>query len=230
MFRQSFFTAQDAFEYWYGQILEKGQVSNGTKMLTNVSFVVRDLSDSYIHTAWRKWKKEYADEEWDWYLFGDRNIGQMAKYGIWQSMVDDKNEVNSNYGWHWRQGDQFEFLINELSQRPGTRRAFLSHWDYWQLENYKNDTPCNVGIHFQIIDFELHATVFCRSQDLWYGFCNDQYQWVNLMNLVKKRLGDRKVVVGLGSVHYFISNLHLYSKHWDSKRDFYSKLIPTILD
>ena len=48
--------------------------------------------------------------------------------------------------------------------------------------------------------------VTMRSNDLWYGFCNDQYQFSKLQELVCKRTG-----LDMGSYYHFAHNLHIYS-------------------
>jgi thymidylate synthase len=45
-----------------------------------------------------------------------------------------------------------------------------------------------------------------RSNDLWYGFCNDQYQFSKLLELVCKETG-----LDMGSYYHFVHNLHIYS-------------------
>ena len=45
-----------------------------------------------------------------------------------------------------------------------------------------------------------------RSNDLWYGFCNDQYCFSMLQKLVADRL-DIKV----GEYYHYAHNLHLYN-------------------
>ena len=48
--------------------------------------------------------------------------------------------------------------------------------------------------------------VTMRSNDLWYGFCNDQYQFSKLQELVCKKAG-----LDMGSYFHFAHNLHIYS-------------------
>jgi len=49
--------------------------------------------------------------------------------------------------------------------------------------------------------------VVMRSNDLWYGFCNDQYCFSKLMELVSKRIG-----IEIGYYYHFVQNFHLYNK------------------
>jgi len=48
--------------------------------------------------------------------------------------------------------------------------------------------------------------VMMRSNDLWYGFCNDQYQFSNLQMYVAYETGCE-----LGTYYHFAHNMHLYN-------------------
>ena len=49
-------------------------------------------------------------------------------------------------------------------------------------------------------------TVLMRSNDLWYGFCNDQYCFAQLQKMIAERLS-----VEVGTYYHFATNLHLYN-------------------
>lgn len=51
-----------------------------------------------------------------------------------------------------------------------------------------------------------------RSNDLWFGFCNDQYCFSKLQEMVSKRLN-----IGIGWYYHFANDLHLYEKHFNKK-------------
>jgi len=48
--------------------------------------------------------------------------------------------------------------------------------------------------------------VLMRSNDLWYGFCNDQYCFAMLHKMVAERLS-----IEMGDYYHFAHNLHLYN-------------------
>jgi thymidylate synthase len=50
-----------------------------------------------------------------------------------------------------------------------------------------------------------------RSNDLWFGFCNDQYCFSKLQELIALKLN-----LEIGWYYHFANNLHLYDKHFDS--------------
>ena len=73
-------------------------------------------------------------------------------------------------------------------------------------------TPCTYAVTFNVIKDKLNMSVLMRSNDLWYGFCNDQYCFSNLHNLVATQLK-----LPLGTYYHFAHNLHLYNNFLNKK-------------
>jgi thymidylate synthase len=202
-----------AFEKLFSTIMTSGEEYAGTKAVFNESFTVRNISDKAVTTPVRKFKEDYAKFEWDWYLSGDRNATEIAdRAKIWKQMMvpGTDGEVNSNYGYFWNKNGQLDRIVEELKTNPSTRRAILVHYDISELDRYKYDTPCNVVLNFYIKGGKLHLTVFARSIDLVYGFCNDYYTFASLMELVSQKTGYK-----LGDMHWFITNIHIYPRHFE---------------
>ncbi len=202
----------EAFELLYQDIMSEGEDFAGTKAKFNVSFTVQDPSDKVIKTPERKFNQDYAEYEWSWYMSGNRDaseIGERAK--IWkQMMIPGTTEVNSNYGYFWRYNEQLNKVILDLRLNKETRRAIVVHYILHELDRYKYDTPCNDVLNFYIKDDKLHLTVFARSIDLVFGFSNDQYTFSKLMEYVSRKTGYE-----VGQMHWFITNLHIYPRHYN---------------
>ena len=208
-----FNTANEAFHKLYDMIIKDGVNFAGTKALFNVGFEIEypalnSISDSKVK---RNWSVEYAYAEWRWYMSGDRNIAKLGElYGkvpqIWQRMADADGNVNSNYGWQWERTSQLDIVIQMLKDNPETRQAAISIYDGKEISDYTNDTPCTYAVQFTILENKLNMSVVMRSNDLWYGFCNDQYQFSNLQMLVAYRTG-----YDVGTYYHFAHNLHLYN-------------------
>ena len=206
-----FNTANDAYEYYYNHIIEHGIEFNGTKALFNVGMHISVPELNHINNVDRKWNLNYAEAEWQWYLSGDPSISKLGEiYGrvpkIWESMADGDGEVNSNYGYQWQRRNQLDKVIHQLASNPETRQAAISIYDGKEINRYGHDTPCTYAVQFTIIDNSLCMSVYMRSNDLWYGFCNDQYQFSSLQKLVAERLG-----IGIGWYYHHAHNLHLYN-------------------
>ena len=206
-----FRNANTAYEYLHDQILQHGVDFGDTKALFNVGFYMTDPMDNRITNRERNWSEEYAEAEWEWYMTGDPNINTLGNlYGkvpeIWKRMADEDGNVNSNYGWQWERTSQLSIVVQMLKDNPDTRQAAISIYDAKEISDYTNDTPCTYAIQFTIVDNLLHMCVTMRSNDLWYGFCNDQYQFSKLQELIAKEIN-----MDMGTYYHFAHNLHIYS-------------------
>ena len=208
---KKFRNANEAYEYLFDRIIQDGVDFAGTKALFNVGFYITNPLDNRIINRERNWKQEYAEAEWQWYLSGNNNIEKLGEiYGkvpeIWKRMADDKGNVNSNYGWQWQRNAQLDMVIETLRQKSETRQAAISIYDGKEITDYAHDTPCTYAVQFTILHNRLDMCVTMRSNDLWYGFCNDQYCFSMLQGLVAHELN-----VEPGVYYHFAHNMHLYN-------------------
>ncbi len=224
----NFENAQKAFEHYYNIIPNYGIDFDGTKALFNVGFYINDPGDNQIHTSYRNWNLDYAEAEWQWYLTGDRNIETLGElYGkipaIWKRMADGDNNVHSNYGYQWERGYQLDKVVQQIKDNPNTRKAAISIYDGKEINKYRKDTPCTYAVQFTVVNNKLNMCVTMRSNDLWFGFCNDQYCFSELMKVVAERTRYE-----IGSYFHFAHNLHLYERDLDKnnliqrKADYYA--------
>ena len=211
MIKTKFKTASDAFNYLFPKITFDGIEFDNTRALFNIGFYIENPIDNHILAKHRKWSHEYAEAEWQWYLSGNRNISKLGEiYGkipqIWQRMADSQGNVNSNYGWQWQRNHQLDYVVAKLKDNPNTRHAAISIYDCKEYSNYRKDTPCTYAVQFTVLNNKLNMSVVMRSNDLWYGFCNDQYCFSMLQQLVSERTGYE-----IGTYYHFAHNLHLYN-------------------
>jgi len=208
---ETYYNANHAFNSLRADITNKGMPFANTKALFNVGFYLQNPLDNKITNKERNWKEEYAEAEWQWYLSGDRNIEKLGKiYGkippIWERMADHNGNVNSNYGWQWLRNDQYEYIIDKLKFDLDTRHAAISIYDCKENLDYENDTPCTYAVQFTIINDKLCMSVYMRSNDLWYGFCNDQY----CFSMLQKKVAE-DVNKDIGWYYHHAHNMHLYN-------------------
>lgn len=209
--RTTFKNANEAYEYMHNEILVNGIEFAGTKALFNVGFTLEDPTNKIITNKERNWKPSYAEAEWQWYMSGSPNIKTLGDiYGkippIWERMADVSGNVMSNYGWQWKREDQLEKVVHMLKTNPETRQAAISIYDGKEIHRYATDTPCTYAVQFTIVQGKLYMSVYMRSNDLWYGFCNDQYQFASLQEMVAERLD-----LPVGTYYHHAHNLHLYN-------------------
>ena len=203
--------ANEAYEALLHDAIALGVDFDDTKALFNCGFTMTDPQDNWITNRERSWSLEYAEAEWQWYLSGDPSIYKLGElYGkippIWTRMADENGKVNSNYGYQWKRNCQIDYVCAKLKSNKNTRHAAISIYDGKEYDKYKKDTPCTYAIQFTIINDKLCMSVYMRSNDIWYGFCNDQYQFSMLQQMIAKRL-NRKV----GWYYHHAHNMHLYN-------------------
>ena len=207
----SYKNANAAFEDLLDYVIQDGIDFDNTKALFNCGFYIQNPLDNHITHKQRDWKLEYAEAEWQWYLSGDRNIKKLGKlYGkippIWQRMADSFGNVMSNYGWQWQRNHQIDYVVGKLREQPNTRHAAISIYDGKEFERYRKDTPCTYAIQFTRLNDKLNMSVYMRSNDIWYGFCNDQYQFSMLQKIIADRLS-----IDVGWYYHHAHNMHLYN-------------------
>lgn len=215
-----FDNASDAFEALYTVVMANGKIHDTanctTKALYNIGITIEHPENNIINTKWRKWSERYAEREWQWYLSGNPSVEEIKKFApTWDKMHGGDNIVNSNYGYQWNRNDQLKKCIEQLKSDNSTRQAWISIYDGKEKDLYKYDTPCTMCIGFDVINDKLNMTVVMRSNDLVFGFCNDQYCFSKLQSLVAKEIG-----VTVGTYYHFVHNLHIYDWHWDLKKQY----------
>ena len=209
--KNKFRNANAAYEYLHDKIIREGIDFANTKALFNVGFYITDPMDNKIINRERSWKREYAEAEWKWYLSEDNSIGKLGEiYGtipqIWYKMADAAGKVNSNYGWQWGRNNQIDYIVDLLKNNKDTRQAAISIYDAKEHDCYSKDTPCTYAVQFTILHGRLNMCVVMRSNDLWYGFCNDQYCFSKLQEMISLELG-----IETGTYYHFAHNMHLYN-------------------
>lgn len=209
-YHNSFLSANAAFTHMHKHIMQEGFEINGTKEIINVSISINSV-DNVEFTPKRKFNKTYADYEYQWYRSGNRSISEISKQAkIWNKVADVDGNVNSNYGYHWLQNDQLHKITEMLRHNYTTRRAVVLHYDYNKMDEYSKDTPCNIALNFYWdLGGKLNLTIFARSIDLVFGFCNDLYCFSRLLKDICESL-----LLIPGFIHYFITNLHVYERHY----------------
>ena len=212
-----FYNANDVFEYFYKTISKHGRKFADTRALFNVGFTIHKPQLNIISDKKRGWNLEYAEAEWQWYLSGMPNIKMLGEiYGkippIWERMADENGYVNSNYGYQWERGpgdnevSQLDYVVDLLKNHKHTRQAAISIYDGKEHDQFATDTPCTYAVQFTNVENRLNMCVTMRSNDLWYGFCNDQYQFSKLQELICKETG-----LDMGTYYHFAHNLHIYT-------------------
>lgn len=187
-----------------------------TKHLTNVSLVLSNPRDSMINLPYRKTSEKYIKAELEWYDSADPSVEFISKHAkLWAEIADKDGKVNSNYGFLMKKKfgfDQFEYSVNKLKKNKHDRQAMI-HFK-WAQEDFGLDTPCTVSIQFMIFNDELQAHTYMRSNDAFWGFCNDVVFFTKLQIDLYERLKETYPELTLGSYHHTVGDFHIYEKDW----------------
>ena len=201
-----FINANEAFGYYYFLIQRYGISIENTVALLNEGFYIDNPIDNKITFDFRNWKVDYAEKEWQWYISKNPSAIEISKSApIWRKHMDASGHVNSNYGHQWSRGNQIDYVVQELKRNSTSRRAVVTIFDGKENASYKLDSPCTLNIGFTIAGGKLNMSVMMRSNDLWFGFCNDQYCFSNLQQLIANLLS-----IEVGWYYHFTNNLHVY--------------------
>lgn len=203
--------ANQAFNILANRVAGYGEMpGNNTIRLQNVGFYIAYPEQNHITEDWRQWNSKYAEREWNWYLSHSRDVSELQKHApAWKRMHGGDYQVNSNYGWLWNRNKQLQKVIEKLENNQDTRQAWLTLYDGKEMDDYEYDTPCTLNIGFKIRENSgfrfLDIIVMMRSNDLIFGFCNDQYCFSELQKYVASRIG-----VIVGDYYHFAQDLHIY--------------------
>jgi hypothetical protein len=130
----------------------------------------------------------------------------------------DDGEFWGAYG--QRAKDQLPVIVDRLKADPDTRQAVVTLWDpKFDALGGKKDHPCTTAFNFRIREDDLgrqklHMTTFMRSNDAYWGWPYDVYQFVLLQTTLANVLG-----VDLGHYTHHAASFHLYEPHWSTARD-----------
>jgi thymidylate synthase len=178
--------------------------------IINAITVIKDPTQNIMKNDIRKLSMKYAIGEMLWYLSANNKLSQIQKYTKgWDRMTDDGVTVNSNYGYCVMKKygfDQLEFVINELKKNSNSRRAVI----HIKEPNNKpsNDVNCTVCLQFFIREGKLYMTTYMRSNDIWFGFPYDVFQFTCLQIYLSMVLE-----VELGTYTHIAGSLHLYERN-----------------
>lgn len=162
-----------------------------------------------ITDAPRKWDESKARAEFNWYMSGSNLVEDIIKdLPRWADFSDDGVHINSAYGYLWK--PQINPLVAKIKDDLYTRQAVVTLYDGNKFLSYNGkDTICTVSIQFIYRDGALHMHVNMRSNDLIWGYCNDQYSFSMLHELI-----CMLTKLPVGTYYHYATSMHIYERHW----------------
>lgn len=203
----------------------------GTGTLSVFGYQMRfDLSEGFPLVTTKKTHLKSIIHELLWFIRGDTNIAYLKENGvsIWDEWADENGELGPVYGKQWRSWegpngevvDQLQQLLDEIRNKPDSRRLVLSAWNPVVLPDVSKSPkenaaegkqalpPCHCLFQFYVADGRLSCQLYQRSGDVFLGvpFNIASYSLLTLMvaQVCGLQPGD--------FVHTF-GDVHLYSNH-----------------
>ncbi|MEE9329646.1 MAG: thymidylate synthase [Parvularculaceae bacterium] len=152
-----------------------------------------------------------------WFLTGDTNTKYLTENGvsIWDEWADENGDLGPVYGAQWCSWpkadgstvDQITWLLNEIKQRPDSRRLVVSAWNPAQLDDMAL-APCHCLFQFYVADNKLSCQLYQRSGDIFLGVPFNIASYALLTHMIAQVTG-----LEVGDFVHTLGDAHLYSNH-----------------
>lgn len=219
------------------EVSPRGQL---TKEITPVSITINNPRKRVIPSSVRKLNFGFMCAELIWILSGSDSADFIGHYNSqWKTYSDDGISLNGAYGkriFAWDSGirpcksietlengeekettnyqhiviNQFNEAFNQLKSDPDTRQATIVFFD--PIKDYREtkDKPCTNLIRFMIRDGKLNMTTFMRSNDVWFGYPYDIFNFTMLQELMAGLLD-----IEVGKYTHIADSFHIYEMHFE---------------
>ena len=214
----------------------------GTGTLSVFGYQMRfDLSQGFPAVTTKKLHLRSIIHELLWFLRGDTNIRYLNDNGvrIWDEWATESGDLGPVYGAQWRNWvapdgrriDQIAQLLQDLKQRPDSRRHIVSAWNPALLPDESRSPsenaarglqalpPCHTLFQFHVADGRLSCQLYQRSADVFLGvpFNIASYSLLTLMIAQVTGLEPGDFVHSFGDVHIYQN--HLEQVHTQLSRE-----------
>lgn len=204
----------------------------GTGTISLFGYQMRfDLSKGFPCVTTKKLHLRSIIHELLWFLKGDTNIAYLNEHGvsIWNEWADENGNLGPVYGAQWRNWltpdgrhiDQMKLLLNDLQERPDSRRHIISAWNPAVLPDESRGPqdnaraglqalpPCHMMFQFHVANGRLSCQMYQRSADVFLGvpFNIASYALLTMMTAQVLDLEPGDFIISLGDVHIYLNHL-----------------------
>jgi len=204
----------------------------GTGTVSLFGYQMRfDLARGFPAVTTKKLHFKSIIHELLWFLSGDTNIRYLNEHGvtIWNEWATAEGELGPVYGAQWRNWlapdgrriDQITQLLEDIRERPDSRRHIVSAWNPALLpdesisprENAARGRqalpPCHTMFQFNVADGRLSCQLYQRSADVFLGvpFNIASYSLLTMMVAQVVGLEPGDFVHTFGDVHIYLNHL-----------------------
>jgi len=198
-------------------VVKEDRTGTGTRSLFGHQMRF-DLAEGFplLTTKRVHWKS--VAEELLWFLRGESNVSSLQQAGvsIWNEWADASGELGPVYGVQWRSWpqpngqsiDQLGQVLEEIQQRPDSRRLIVSAWNVAEVPKMALP-PCHLLYQFYVAEGKLSLQVYQRSADIFLGLPFNIASYALLLAMVAQvsQLGQGDLVFSLGDVHLYSNHL-----------------------
>jgi len=209
----------------------------GTGTLSLFGYQLRfDLQDGFPAVTTKKLHLRSIIHELLWFLSGDTNIAYLNKHGvtIWDEWAREDGDLGPVYGAQWRSWqapdgrriDQLSQLLQDLRERPHSRRHIISAWNPAVLPDESRSPrenaeaglqalpPCHALFQFHVADGKLSCQMYQRSADVFLGVPFNIASYALLTLMIAQVCGLKP-----GAFIHTFGDVHLYLNHLDQARE-----------
>ena len=216
-------------------ILDKGsrkEDRTGTGTISLFGYQMRfDLAQGFPCVTTKKLHLRSIIHELLWFLKGDTNVAYLNENGvsIWDEWADENGSLGPVYGAQWRDWltadgrhiDQMKLLLDDLRDRPHSRRHIISAWNPAVLPDESRSPqdnaraglqalpPCHTMFQFHVADGRLSCQMYQRSADVFLGvpFNIASYALLTMMIAQVVDLEPGDFILSLGDAHIYLNHL-----------------------
>jgi len=153
-----------------------------------------------------------------WMLRGETNVQYLNDHGvtIWDEWADEMGELGPVYGAQWRSWrgvdgrviDQISWVVDQIKNKPDSRRHMVSAWNPSEVERMALP-PCHTLFQFYVADGALSCQLYQRSADIFLGvpFNIASYALLTMMMAQATDLQPGEFVHTFGDAHIYINHL-----------------------
>jgi thymidylate synthase len=199
------------------------------------AFYKVDLSKGFPLLTTKKMEWKSLLHEVLWYLSGENHIRNLRKHTkIWDAWADENGELETAYGYYWRhfpsavkdkngewkvtEIDQIRYIIDEIKNKPYSRRLVVSAWEPGNATKSKLP-PCHYSFAFNVSNNKLNCHLTQRSGDIALGIPFNLAAYSMLTQIIAQEVGLEP-----GFFAHTIIDAHIYVADKGSPTEKYDHL------
>ena len=199
------------------------------------AFYKVDLSKGFPLLTTKKMEWKSLLHEVLWYLSGENHIRNLRKHTkIWDAWADENGDLETAYGYYWRhfpsavkdekgdwkvtEIDQIRYIIDEIKNKPYSRRLVVSAWEPGNATKSKLP-PCHYSFAFNVSGNKLNCHLTQRSGDIALGIPFNLAAYSMLTQIIAQ-----EVNLEPGFFAHTIIDAHIYVADKGSETEKYDHL------